>query len=87
MKKQLVLPAIIALFAVGSAFASIKMAPGYYGTNDSDCNGTISVTPQCTLGNDSDCTNENLEPYYTKPDSDAETSPENPCTVLRKQGF
>ena len=85
MKKQFLLPALIAVFAIGSAFASNNFATGYYQAGDSDCDGTNSPTPQCTLGTDADCVNPLLVPFYQKADPTQETSDENPCEIVRKQ--
>lgn len=86
MKKQFFLPVLVAVFAVGSAFASIEMDPGYYGPNDSDCNGEVSVEPQCPIGFDADCDDGLGNLFYTKSDRDAPTHPQNnPCTILQKR--
>jgi hypothetical protein len=86
MKKQLLLPVLLAVFAVGSAFASIKFAPGYYSTSDSTCSGTAIPRP-CEAGDDSLCVDINDNPFYTKANSSAVTSPQNPCEELLKEGF
>lgn len=87
MKKQFILPILALVLSVGGAFASSKFAAGYYAAGDDDCSTVASLTPQCTLGNDSDCTNLSDQPYYTKLDKDAPISEENPCEIVRREGF
>ncbi len=86
MKKQILLPVLLAVIAVGSAFASISFAPGYYPVNDTTCSSTPSSTPQCTIGDDELCTDGAEQPYYTKPNSALPTNEiTNPCTVFERE--
>jgi hypothetical protein len=76
MKKQLLMPFLIAVLAVGSAVASNRFAAGYYESGDITCTGTPSEEPFCTLGNDDVCRNGEGQPYKYKVDP---TDPGSPC--------
>lgn len=83
MKKQLILPILAVVLAVGGAFASNRLATGYYELGAA-CTGSYSVEPHCTLGEDEICT-ENGQTYFQKANPEAPTSPSNPCEEVIRQ--
>lgn len=87
MKKQILLPVLIAVFAIGSAFASNHFATGYYIAGDNDCDGTFSATPPCPLGTDAQCKNAQEVPFYQKADPNEDTSEENPCVIVQRKNL
>lgn len=50
------------MLAVGGAYASNKFAPVYYLAGDSDCTGTINITPPCDPGEATPCTTDDEVP-------------------------
>lgn len=80
MKKQILLPAIAVLFAVGGAFASNRFTPGYYENSDVTCSEPIAKP--CDKGDGIPCLDQNSDQYRYRADF-TDTSTEG-CVLLER---
>ncbi|MES2418416.1 MAG: DUF6520 family protein [Bacteroidota bacterium] len=74
MKKQILLPALVVLLAVGGAFASGRFTTVYFAGNDDTCQNPILPPDECTPGEDVPCIdpNSNLQYHYKIDANDTE---------------
>lgn len=80
MKRKFLLPALVVVLGIGSAFASHRLTPAFYPGNDSDCSEQPIAQP-CTIGNNTVCTDDDNQSHYYVPDIEAE---EPVCLQLKR---